>query len=329
MNYSEIQLIKILKYYILVIFLYITFGVSTLLQSNNLLQIIAYGSFLLLSLFVYIIFNRLSYNQIYPLIKPYLYILSGIIIINSFFNMWNNPLYLIWYILILSVVNILFEKQTIKAWTKFFVIVIALSYTYSLIQYLVVGKINNYNIKSSNYYTIFNITIIVFIILFVLTYYLQRYYSMYVNDLKTELENLDDSFIDNHDLNNKNDEITNEDDNQVYINLYNKFIKEFEEKELFLKKDINLHLLSEILNTNTTYLSRAINICSSDNFNTLLNKYRIAYFKNLVNNKEYRTYKLNYLYSKSGFKSQSSFNRAFKSIENKTPSDYLNDKLIL
>jgi AraC-like DNA-binding protein len=152
---------------------------------------------------------------------------------------------------------------------------------------------------------------------------------MYVNDLKTELENQDDSLIDNHDLNNKNDEITNEDDNQVYINLYNKFIKEFEEKELFLKKDINLHLLSEILNTNTTYLSRAINICSSDNFNTLLNKYRIAYFKNLINNKEYRTYKLNYLYSKSGFKSQSSFNRAFKSIENKTPSDYLNDKLIL
>ena len=49
----------------------------------------------------------------------------------------------------------------------------------------------------------------------------------------------------------------------------------------------------------------------------------IDYFKKMVEEDKHKNFKLNYMFSKSGFKNQSTFNKAFKKIENITPSEYI------
>ena len=49
----------------------------------------------------------------------------------------------------------------------------------------------------------------------------------------------------------------------------------------------------------------------------------------MVEEDKHKNYKLNYMFSKSGFKNQSTFNKAFKKIENITPSEYILNKNLL
>lgn len=58
------------------------------------------------------------------------------------------------------------------------------------------------------------------------------------------------------------------------------------------------------------------------NFKTLINTYRINYIKEEMKT-NYPRYTLMSIYREAGFKHQSTFNRAFKQIENKTPLEYM------
>lgn len=102
--------------------------------------------------------------------------------------------------------------------------------------------------------------------------------------------------------------------------IYNKILLLFDEKKVYLDPALSLIGLSEIVGTNTTYLSNTINQHCGCNLRTLINKYRIDYAKQLL---AIDRHCIKGLYKKSGFASRSAFYAAFQRIEGSSPLEYL------
>lgn len=118
-----------------------------------------------------------------------------------------------------------------------------------------------------------------------------------------------------------------EEDKTNYLNdLYEKILLHLKQKKPYLNLDYSLKTLANELNTNITYVSKAINSIDGQNFYHLINDYRIEDLKKEMQNdlkKDEQNYTLEYYYTKYGFKSQSTFNKAFKRNTGMTPSDYI------
>ena len=101
-------------------------------------------------------------------------------------------------------------------------------------------------------------------------------------------------------------------------------LKKFELSGRFTSKDMSLAVLAAQFNTNTKYLSEIINKHSGENFNTYINKLRIAYIVDKIKHQpKYRNYKIRYLADESGFSSHSSFATTFKSITGISPTTFI------
>lgn len=87
--------------------------------------------------------------------------------------------------------------------------------------------------------------------------------------------------------------------------------------------DFSLQMLAEMVESNMSYVSRIINNSYQKSFKTLLNERRIqeACHK-LTDRQHYGSYTMQVIYEEVGYKSASSFIRAFKRIYNMTPSEY-------
>jgi AraC-like DNA-binding protein len=110
---------------------------------------------------------------------------------------------------------------------------------------------------------------------------------------------------------------TNGENLQMYSEIYQR-IKEYLETETPWKNpDFGIQDLAHQFGINTTYLSKAISLNTDTNFKNLINTYRINYIKDEMKI-NYPKYTLMHIYVSAGFKHQSTFNRAFKQIENKT-----------
>ncbi len=96
-----------------------------------------------------------------------------------------------------------------------------------------------------------------------------------------------------------------------------------EVEKAFLNPDINLARLAKMINTNTSYLSKVINTSGDKNFSMLINEYRVK--EMLVHlEKEYNNgVTIIDMAMKFGFRSKSTFNKAFKLYTGVTPSYYL------
>lgn len=92
-----------------------------------------------------------------------------------------------------------------------------------------------------------------------------------------------------------------------------------EAKKVYLDANLSLAKLSQMLHTNTTYLSRVANSCFGCNLKTLLNKYRIDYAKDLLRNE---ACDIRQLPARCGFLSRSAFYAAFARFEHTTPKDF-------
>ena len=94
------------------------------------------------------------------------------------------------------------------------------------------------------------------------------------------------------------------------------------EEQAFRNDDISIATVSEELNIPAHHLSITINIEFQQNFYNYVNNHRIRYAEKLlkdpVNNKE----SILMIASLSGFQSKSSFNKAFKSLIDMTPTEY-------
>ena len=90
----------------------------------------------------------------------------------------------------------------------------------------------------------------------------------------------------------------------------------------YLNADIDPKHLSGQLHTSTHKLSQVINTKSGLSFNDYMNKHRIEVIKDMMQSENYKHLSILGIAFEAGFSSKATFNRAFKKLENCTPSQY-------
>ena len=105
--------------------------------------------------------------------------------------------------------------------------------------------------------------------------------------------------------------------------ILNRIFKIMENPEWFCSPEFTLNKLAELVQTNSTYVSVAINEGLGKNFNSLLNEYRIKEAcKRLLNDKDYGTFTYEAIGQSVGFKSRSNFSHTFKKYTGLTINDF-------
>ena len=105
--------------------------------------------------------------------------------------------------------------------------------------------------------------------------------------------------------------------------LMQEIVSLLEGKKLYLRKGLKLSDLATELGTNTKYISACINKKAGCSFTDLVNRYRIAYAKQLLlENPDLKLFDVGEM---CGFSSETSFFRNFKTLEGKSPSQWLSD----
>ncbi|MDV7697419.1 helix-turn-helix domain-containing protein [Chryseobacterium soli] len=112
-------------------------------------------------------------------------------------------------------------------------------------------------------------------------------------------------------------------ENEKYKVLYQEIIEYFEKSKPYKNFDFNIQSLAKALQTNTSYISRAINIKNEKGFKGLLNYYRIEQVKKDFLNNHQKKYTIKHIYTDAGFSHQASFNRTFKELEGMTPNEFI------
>ncbi len=102
--------------------------------------------------------------------------------------------------------------------------------------------------------------------------------------------------------------------------LYSLIISVLEKDKLYKNPNFDLVYLSKILDTNRTYISKAINKMSNKTFNELINDYRINEAKKMLCSKDVKNLSIEGIGKESGFKSKSTFFRVFKTTTGVTPN---------
>ena len=96
--------------------------------------------------------------------------------------------------------------------------------------------------------------------------------------------------------------------------------------KIFLDQELNASKMAEILETNTTYLSKTINEHYECNFNNFVNRYRVDEAQELILSGKFANYTIEAISKECGFKSKTTFNTAFKKFTGLTPSYYIANK---
>ncbi|CAL2089833.1 AraC family transcriptional regulator [Tenacibaculum sp. 190524A05c] len=101
-------------------------------------------------------------------------------------------------------------------------------------------------------------------------------------------------------------------------------LSKLEKTEFFKSKDCNLYTTSKAINTNTTYLSKTLNKVKKQSFSQYLNELRINYvLLKLQEDSRFRSYTIKAISEEIGYKSVTTFLRAFKAKTNLNPSYYI------
>ena len=102
------------------------------------------------------------------------------------------------------------------------------------------------------------------------------------------------------------------------------YLHEFENKKGFLSQKVSLSDTAKSFGTNSTYLSKVVNIEKMKNFSKYINDLRIIYaFDELKTNNTFRKYKIKAIAQDCGFKSAESFSKAFYKNYGIYPSFYI------
>ncbi|MGC4040095.1 MAG: helix-turn-helix domain-containing protein [Flavobacterium sp.] len=112
-------------------------------------------------------------------------------------------------------------------------------------------------------------------------------------------------------------------ENDRFEQLYLRIIFCFDNQKPFQDPAFNKKSLANLLQTNETYISKALNQNGDKNFNTLVNEYRINQVINEFDTKNFKKYTIEHIYMRAGFTQQSTFNRVFKEFTGRTPSEYI------
>lgn len=173
-----------------------------------------------------------------------------------------------------------------------------------------------------NFYNNSSILLIIqqYFVIVISAYFTFLFLHFYIKMEKAKIEmkyNRNEAFL-------ANSELKPADDNkEKYRKLYESIIEVFKRDKIYRDPDFNIRKLAELLDTNTTYVSKAMNLDGNKNFNQLINEYRINDVVNMMKSDNTRKYTIQYLYTQAGFSQQSTFNKIFKEHTGSTPSEYL------
>ncbi len=103
--------------------------------------------------------------------------------------------------------------------------------------------------------------------------------------------------------------------------IYERLVRYFEERQVYLNPDLNIVDLSREIYTNKTYLSKAISKCFKGNFCRFVNHYRISYAVECF--KKDPSLRVGQLVQMSGFRSEAAFSMAFRIEIHETPSTWM------
>lgn len=92
-----------------------------------------------------------------------------------------------------------------------------------------------------------------------------------------------------------------------------------EGERLYLRHDLNVDVLASYIATNRTYIGQYLS-SQGLTYYSYINRLRVAYAKQLIRESKAET--LSSIAMQSGFKSDSTFRRAFMEVENCTPSEF-------
>lgn len=112
-------------------------------------------------------------------------------------------------------------------------------------------------------------------------------------------------------------------DDKILIPLQEKLEHLMDNEKIFLNSDLTLQSLSKKLETSSNNVSWLLNNVHNCTFYDYVNRYRVKAFINKIENGANKEYTLLALSMDSGFNSKSTFNKAFKSEMNDTPTNYI------
>ena len=105
--------------------------------------------------------------------------------------------------------------------------------------------------------------------------------------------------------------------------LYATLLKLLDEDKVYLDASLTISKLSELLDSNNNYVSKCINLKFGENFNSIINRYRVTEAKRLIQAEDYKNYTIAAISEMCGFTSLSVFNRSFKKETGITPSYFM------
>jgi AraC-like DNA-binding protein len=109
------------------------------------------------------------------------------------------------------------------------------------------------------------------------------------------------------------------DDLQRYKHKLEKFM---DEHKPYLDPELTIEKLSELTRIKKLQLSQTLNKGFSKNFFTFIKEYRIRHVETELKNKRNINFTIMDIAYMSGFNSKTGFNRAFKEVTGKTPTEY-------
>ena len=102
-----------------------------------------------------------------------------------------------------------------------------------------------------------------------------------------------------------------------------KIEKFMEEHKPYLDPELNIEKLGELTHIKKLLLSQTLNKAFNKNFFTFIKEYRIRHVETELKNKSNEERTIMDIAYMSGFNSKTGFNRAFKEVTGKTPTEYL------
>ena len=94
-----------------------------------------------------------------------------------------------------------------------------------------------------------------------------------------------------------------------------------EKEQLFRRQSLKIGDVAQRLGTNVTYISSCINNLHGGTFNDFVNRYRVRYVQQWL--LEHPDKKVTEAVEESGFSSEASFFRNFKTLTGQAPSEWL------
>ncbi len=110
--------------------------------------------------------------------------------------------------------------------------------------------------------------------------------------------------------------------NEIQFNLY------FKEQRYYTKTEASLEDFSGVLKVKPAIISQFVQDTYDLSFNDLINKYRVNYFFEIVQDAAYQNYTIDALAKLAGFNSRQHLNKPFKKFHGGNPSDLLTTSII-